>query len=310
MDARHDLIGIKQTLRLEWLQRTTSLLLAGLEPKAIRHELHDWLADRMGGGGGTSNDKEGEKGEVDNRRIDGHQGDGGNLTVQTPSPQPSPARGEGVHDQDQEGQSRGMGKRGATSRAQVVNMLMKIWVAGDSDLAAYREASLAYLRANPAAALAIHWGMVGAVYPFWFNTARQVGRLLALQDQVTQAQIIGRLKEHYGDRQTVGRYGRYAIRSQVAWGVIRDSAAKGCYEKVTPVVVDDPALGMLLVEAALHATPEAKATLSVVLNSPAFFPFQLPPLTGDLISRGSNRIEVLRHGLDEELLKLTVQAKR
>lgn len=266
MDARHDLIGIKQTLRLEWLQRTASMLLAGLEPKAIRHELHDWLADRMGIGGST------------------------NL--------------------DHEGQSSGIGKRGATSRTQVVNMLMKVWVLVEPDLAAYREASLAYLRANPAAALAIHWGMVGAVYPFWFNTARQVGRLLALQDQVTQAQIIGRLKEHYGDRQTVGRYGRYAIRSQVAWGVIRDSVTKGCYEKVTPLVVDDPALGMLLVEAALHATPEAKATLSVVLNSPAFFPFQLPPLTGDLISRGSNRIEVLRHGLDEELLRLTGQATK
>lgn len=264
MDARHDLIGIKQTLRLEWLQRTTSLLLAGLDSKAIRHELHDWLADRMGSGGGTNH---------------GH-----------------------------EGQGRGLGKRGATSRAQVVNMLMKVWVLVEPDLAAYREASLAYLRANPAAALAIHWGMVGAVYPFWFNTARQVGRLLALQDQVTQAQIIARLKEHYGDRQTVGRYGRYAIRSLVAWGVIRDSAAKGCYEKGTPVMLNDPALGVLLVEAALHATPEAKATLSVILNSPAFFPFQLPPLTGDLISRGSNRVEVIRHGLDEELLRLPRQA--
>ena len=264
MDARHDLIGIKQTLRLEWLQRTASLLLAGLEPKAIRNELHDWLADRMGSGG------VGGSGHGTSKDIDE--------------------------------------KRGATSRAQVVNMLMKIWVLVEPDLAAYREACLAYLRANPAAALAIHWGMVGAVYPFWFNTARQVGRLLALQDQVTQAQIIGRLKEHYGDRQTVDRYGRYAIRSLVAWGVIRDSAAKGCYEKVSPVVVTDPALGMLLVEGALHATPEAKDTLSLVLNSPAFFPFQLPPLTGDLISRGSNRIEVLRHGLDEELLRLPGQA--
>jgi len=322
MAARHDLIGIKQTLRLEWLQRTTGLLLAGLDPKAIREELHDWLADRMGsgagggggggggvgggggggGGGGTSNNKEGD---VANKRESDQENEGGPWAV---------VNLDGDIDSDKqgaanpEGQRSGLGGRGAASRTQVVNMLMKIWVGVEPDLADYRDACLAYLRAHPAAALAVHWGMAGAVYPFWFNTARQIGRLLALQDQVTQAQITGRLKEQYGDRQTVSRYGRYAIRSMIAWGVIRDSSAKGCYERVTPVRLRDPALGKLLVEAALHARPEAKASLSAVLNSPAFFPFQLPPFSGDLISRQSNRIEVVRYGLDEELLRLPGRA--
>ena len=153
-------------------------------------------------------------------------------------------------------------------------------------------------------ALAAHWGMISAVYPFRFNVARQTGRLLALQDQATQTQIINRLKEQYGDRQTVSRYAQFVIRSFVAWGALKDSEAKGCYEKAVPVSIAEPNLAILMIESALLATPEAKSALGLLLNNPAFFPFQLPVMTGDFASQRSGRIDVIRYGLDDELLKL------
>jgi hypothetical protein len=52
------------------------------------------------------------------------------------------------------------------------------------------------------------------------------------------------------------------------------------------------------------ATPEAKGALGLLLNNPAFFPFQLPVMTGDFVSQRSDRIDVVRYGLDDELLKL------
>jgi hypothetical protein len=168
----------------------------------------------------------------------------------------------------------------------------------------FRDASLAVLRGNPSMALAVHWGMISAAYPFWFNVARQTGRLLALQDQVTQTQIINRLKEQYGDRQTIFRYGRYVLRSFVAWGVLQDVDAKGCYEKAAPVSIAEPNLAILMFESALLATPEARGALGLLLNNPAFFPFQLPVMTGDFVSQRSERIDVVRYGLDDELLKL------
>jgi hypothetical protein len=182
--------------------------------------------------------------------------------------------------------------------------LMKIWVFFDPELLPFRDASLAFLRENPSMALAVHWGMISAVYPFWFNVARQTGRLLALQDQVTQTQIINRLKEQYGDRQTVSRYARFVIRSFVAWGSLKDSEAKGCYEKAAPVSIAAADLAILMFESALLATPEAKGALGLLLNNPAFFPFQLPVMTGDFVSQRSDRIDVVRYGLDDELLKL------
>lgn len=241
MGKRHEAVGIKQVIRFEWIQKAANLLLAGLDAKTIRQELHEFLAEKKG---------------------DGSEGE-----------------------------------RGATSRTQVVNMLMKIWVSPDTDLTLFRDASLAFLREKPTMALAIHWGMISAMYPFWFNVARQIGRLLALQDQVTQTQIVNRLKEQHGDRQTVSRYARYVIRSFVFWGALKDSEAKGCYEKAAPVNIAEPNL----------ATPEAKGALGLLLNNPAFFPFQLPVMTGDFVFQPSDRIDVVRYGLDEELLKLTVK---
>lgn len=63
-------------------------------------------------------------------------------------------------------------------------------------------------------------------------------------------------------------------------------------------------MSLLLYEAALYADKEGKAALGLLKNNPAFFAFQLPVLTGDTISQQSNTIDVVRYGLDDELLKL------
>lgn len=250
-DRRHETIGIKQAIRFDWMQKVANLLLAGIDVKTIRQELHEFLLDRKGSG------TEGERSDK--------------------------------------------------TRTFVVNNLMNIWASPNHELLPFRDASLAFLLENPSMALAVHWGMISAVYPFWFNVARQTGRMLALQDQVTQTQIINRLKEQYGDRQTVSRYARFVIRSFVAWGALRDSDAKGCYEKAPPVSITNANLAILMFESALLATPEAKGTLGLLLNNPAFFPFQLPVMTGDFVAQSSKRIEVARYGLDDDLLKLKIR---
>lgn len=248
MGKRHEAIGIKQTIRFEWMEKTAYFLLAGLDAKTIRRELHEFLSDQNGNGS------------------------------------------EGV--------------RSAQTRTFAVNNLMKVWVSPDPELLHFRDASLVFLRAHPSMGLAIHWGVMSAAYPFWFNVARQTGRLLALQHQVTQAQIINRIKEQYGDRQTVFRYARYVLRSFVAWGVLKDSDVKGCYEKSVPVNIANPELTILIFQAALHANPDGKEALGLLLNNPAFFPFHLPAIAGDFVSQHSDQIDVVRYGLDDELLKL------
>ena len=85
---------------------------------------------------------------------------------------------------------------------------------------------------------------------------------------------------------------------------MQDAATKGCYEKVAPVNITDKNLAILMMESALLAIPEGKSALGLLLNNPAFFPFQLPAMTGDFAAQRSDRIDVVRYGLDDELLKL------
>lgn len=248
MGKRHEAIGLKQAVRYEWIKKTTDLLLAGLDEKSIRHELHDYLLLRKG---------------------DGTEGD-----------------------------------RSEESRRFSVTNLMRIWVSPDEDLVPLRDAALIILQKTPSLAMPINWAMICAAYPFWFNVAQHTGRLLNLQDRITHQQIVNRLKEQYGDRQSTSRYGRFIIRSFVAWEVLKDTELKGCYERATPFVIKDYSVAVLMLEAALHAISEVKGALNVLLNTPAFFPFHLPVLTGEYIGKNSERMEVERYGLDDLYIKL------
>lgn len=220
MAKRHEALGIKQVIRFDWMQKAANLLLAGLDAKTIRQELHEFLADRKGNGSA--------------------------------------------------------GERSDQTRTFVVNNLMNIWVSPAPELVPFRDASLEFLRKNPSMALAAHWGMISAVYPFWFNVARQTGRLLALQDQATQTQIINRLKEQYGDRQTVSRYAQFVIRSFVAWGALKDSEAKGCYEKAVPVSIAEPNLAILMIESGTPGHSGGQECIGAAPKQPGILPIPTP----------------------------------
>ena len=203
-------------------------------------------------------------------------------------------------------QSGGEGERGKKTYGMAISLLAS-WFAPDKELISFRDSALQYARqCSSDLWLPLHWAVISASYPFWWNVAMQVGRLLNLQDQVTQPQIFNRLKEQYGDRETVARNARYTVRSFVAWGVLKDTSVRGCYEKSLPAMVTDQDLAILMIESALHATPEGKGALGLLLNSPGFFPFQLPVMTGDFVSQRTDRINVVRYGLDDELLKLSM----
>jgi len=195
-------------------------------------------------------------------------------------------------------------ERSKNTRTFLVNNLMKVWVDPERELIAFRDAAINALRESSINAIPIHWAMISAAYPFWFNVARQAGRLLSLQDQVTQVQIINRMKEQYGDRQTISRYAKYVIRSFVAWGVLTDTGSKGCYAKSLKIQIDQVDRVALVYESVLLAEQVPKIAISLVQSNPALFPFAIQPMTGARFSQLSKRVDVSRYGLDDELLVL------
>ena len=201
-------------------------------------------------------------------------------------------------------QSGGVGVRGQKTYGMAIGILAS-WFAPEDELRRFRDEALQIARVIPEEEwLPLHWAVISAAYPFWFNVAKQVGRLFNLQESVTQVQIFNRIKEQYGDRESVARNARYTVRSFIAWGVLQESGNKGCYKKAPSVQVHERKLAAMLIESALHAIPEGKVSVASLLNNPAFFPFDLPMLSGDSLSKSSGNFELIRHGLDDEILML------
>lgn len=197
-----------------------------------------------------------------------------------------------------------LGARSNEASSFAVTILMKTWITPDPILLPLHDALIDVIHQGGNVEKAAHWVMICASYPFWFNVARQTGRILALQDQVTMKQITSRMKEQYGDRQTVSRNVQFVVRSFAYWGVLDDTDAKGCYKKSAIESISDLNFTILMFEGALQALPEGKETLDLLLNNPAFFPYNLPLITGDFISQHNHRIDVVRYGLEDELLML------
>ena len=251
MGKRHEAIGIKQVVRLEWYDYALDMLLSSQTHSDIRKQLDEFIRERL--------------------------------------------------------QSGGYGERGNQTYTKAVTQIMRSWVTPSRELTDFRDQAVVCARGSSRdSRLALHWAVTIAAYPFWHRVAGQVGRLLNLQDAITQSQIRARCFEAMGERSTVERSSRRVIRSFITWGVLKDGEEKGCYKKAVPIIISDPTIFILMLEAALHTIPEGKGALRVLLNNPAFFAFQLPALTGEYISQNTDRIDVVRYGLDDEMLNLKI----
>lgn len=191
-------------------------------------------------------------------------------------------------------------KRG--NREKAITILLKIWVSVPRDLEALRDDGLQLLgRLPPSEHLPVHWGMTMAVYPFWGVVAEAAGRLLRLQGSSTAAQIQRRVREQFGERETVERAARRVLRCFVDWGVLQETAVKGVYRSPTVRSVRDKQLAAWLLEATLIATGSSSGTLEAIVHLPALFPFAV----GSIRSRdleGNSRLEVSRQGLDRDVV--------
>lgn len=183
-----------------------------------------------------------------------------------------------------------------------ITILLRTWVIPPS---LFRGEGLELLKRFPRRDhFTIHWGMVMAAYPFWFGVASQVGRLLRLQGTVAAVHVQRRIREQYGERETVSRRTRYVLRSFLDWGVLQETGSKGVYDAGRTLSIDDPQLVAWLTEAALHARANCSAPLKDLLDSPGFFPFRIKPIQAESVSAASPRLDILRHGLDDNLVML------
>ncbi|MFC2146031.1 hypothetical protein ACFLRT_01575 [Acidobacteriota bacterium] len=188
------------------------------------------------------------------------------------------------------------------NREKTISILMKIWQNVPPGLEDLRDAGLEFIKTMPPdSTLPIHWGMAMAVYPFFGAVAASVGRLLRLQGSFSISHVQRRLREQFGERETVSRAARRVIRSFYDWQVIGETGKKGIYSPTGTKKISNVALILWLIEAVLHTSGDLRGNFKEIVGSPCLFPFNLDKiLPGQL--NASGRIEVIKHNLDEDLI--------
>jgi hypothetical protein len=203
--------------------------------------------------------------------------------------------------------SRNTNVRGSLNKT--ITILTKVWMRVPSELESFKITGLELLRHySKKNQLIIHWGMVIAVYPFWAAVAAQVGRLIRLQGSASTMQVQRRLRELYGERETVSRRVRYVLRSYVDWGVLHETTIKGTYNAGLIFSVDDNRLNSWLIEASLHARANGSASLKELLDSPSLFPFRFQNVSIEDIATSSPNLGIVKLGLDNDLIILQNKA--
>ena len=190
------------------------------------------------------------------------------------------------------------------NREKAITILMQIWVTVPPELSCQRDIGLELLQQLPLKEhIAVHWGMTMAVYPFFGSVAGSVGRLLRLQGTAAAAQVQRRVREKYGERDTVSRATRRVLRTFVDWGVLAEGSNAGVYMPGQVLASTNDNLAVWLVEAVLHTMPNNTSPLRAVIDAPSLFPLTLERLPTDVLV-ASRHMEIIRHGLDDDLVML------
>lgn len=197
------------------------------------------------------------------------------------------------------------GRRYASARSKTVTVLCRVWGGVVSDADALRGRAIEALsRVDASERVALHWAMSMAAYPFFFDVATIVGRLLELQDEAPMAHIVRRTVELWGDREKVRGAAQKVVRSMTDWGCLLEPA-KGVYRRAPQLSVRGE-LASIFAEALIFGGEQSAVPLPQLLRHPAAFPFQLELSAHDL--RRSQCFEINRQGLDLDVVSLAARA--
>ncbi len=192
---------------------------------------------------------------------------------------------------------------GKTSRAKAIGILLRIWSGIPPELIVLRDRAVSLLpNISGQEQIWLHWGMAALAYPFFRDTAEVIGRLLALQDDFTTAQVQSRMLASWGDRTTSKEAAQKLITSLVDWEVLRSTKTKGHFLLARKMKASTPDLQLWLLEALMGASASDEIEAQQLLRLPETFPFTITVGVADL--RRSEAFNIHRQGLDMDMVAL------
>jgi hypothetical protein len=199
------------------------------------------------------------------------------------------------------------GLPGRESRAKSTAIVLRIWCRIPPERKSLRDRALSLLsRISGQERIWLHWGMTALAYPFFRDTTEVVGRLLALQDDFTTAQVQARLLTTWGDRATSREAARKLMTTLVDWEVLRSTKRHGHFLLARKMTAGNPELQLWLLEALLAGSAADEIEAQQLLRLPEAFPFEIGVGVAEL--RRYDRFNIHRQGLDMDMVALRKQA--
>ena len=195
--------------------------------------------------------------------------------------------------------------KGDTSRRKTKNVLSGAWVKSGSEEREFKAlAEKLYIHSNRDEKIAIHFGMLVASYPFFYELSKIAGRLFRLQDSIPNDQFYHRVVQVFGDRDSIKRAAARYLQSLSQWGLL-NTADKSVIKTSKKVSFGNPELITWMLASVFFSLGESRLTIEELKADPAWFPFEI---NTDNFKLGSvDFLEVLHQGYGNTVIGLKKQ---
>ncbi len=160
---------------------------------------------------------------------------------------------------------------GASSRKKAITVLSRLWTRSPWRAGLGQELLREVLSQDRNVA---YWGLLMVAYPFAVHGASDIGRLLALQDEITTRQVNQAIMRRLGESEKVRLATRKLLITFADWNSLA-RRRRGVYGAAPPHMVRNPAATLFITYCALMVEEATRLTLRDIEHLPWLFPFQM-----------------------------------
>lgn len=156
---------------------------------------------------------------------------------------------------------------------------------------------------DPEKARVLSWGLASACYPFLQDVAATIGRMLRVQPEMKLEQLLRKLTESFGEKETVRRSGRYSLGLIQDLGFVHRTQKAGCYAANPLTRVVDPDVASWFIKTWFFASGTNGPIDRVALtNHPSLCFFDAPELVSTALKQGVLIVD--RMSLSQDTVRL------
>jgi len=191
---------------------------------------------------------------------------------------------------------------GQEAKRKTIDVLIRTWTRVSEEHLKLRDHAIELLRdTRSEETIWLHWGLLLLAYPIFYDVSNTIGRLLALQGEVTTGQIKRSISKDWGERTTLNRTISRIIQSLKDWNILRNSE-NNTYRLTKKIETKNVDLQIWILEALINSDPSRTIILQEIPRTPPLFPFTITLNTTQIIN--SKKFEIINQASNIQLIKL------